>query len=62
MTRGLEVTLASPMAAYVLAICICLDNLSVAQNAGNIPNGSSQATFVKFRELAKTWLAKDGKA
>ncbi len=62
MTRGLEIALASPMAAHAPAIRICLDNLSVAQNAGKIPNGSSQATFVKFRELAKTWLAKDGKA
>lgn len=40
---------------------VCLDNLSIAQNAGKIPNGSSQATFVKFRELVKTWLAKEGK-
>ncbi len=61
MTRGLEIALESPMARHAPAIRICLDNLSVAQNAGKIPNGSSQATFVKFRELAKTWLAKEGK-
>ena len=61
MTRGLEIALESPMARHAPAICICLDNLSVAKNAGKIPNGSSQATFIKFRELAKLWLAKKGK-
>ena len=49
------------MARHAPAICICLDNLSVAKNLGKIPNGSSQATFIKFRELAKLWLAKEGK-
>ena len=44
------------MARHAPAIHICLD-----KNAGQIPNGSSQSTFIKFRELAKTWLAKEGK-
>ena len=61
MTRGLEIALESPMARHAPAICICLDNLSVAKNAGKIPNGSSQAALIKFRELAKSWLAKEGK-
>ena len=49
------------MARHAPAICMCLDNLSVVENAGKIPNGSSQATFIKFHELAKLWLAKEGK-
>ena len=51
----------APPRTIAPAIRIRLDNLSVAKNAGKIPNGSSQATFIKFRELAKLWLAKDGK-
>lgn len=61
MTQDLEVALVLPMAAHAPAICKCLDNLSVTENAGKISNGSSQATFVKFRKLTKTWLAKNGK-
>ena len=61
MTRSLEIALESPMAQHAPAIYIRLDNLSIAKNAGKIPNGSSQATFIKFRELAKLWLAKKRK-
>ena len=60
MTRGLGVALKAPMAQHASAIHICLDNFSVAKNAGKILEQSSQATFIKFRELAKTWLAKEG--
>ena len=61
MTCGFEITLDFLMARHALAIHICLDNLSVAKNAGKIPNVSNQATFTKSRELAKTCLAKEGK-
>ncbi len=54
MTRGLDAALKAPMAQHASAIHICLDNLSIAKNAGRSPDGSSQATFIKFRKLAKT--------
>ncbi len=28
----------------------------MAQNAGSVPNGSSQGTFQRFRDFAKGWL------
>lgn len=37
-------------------IYTCLDNLRVAQNAGQVANGSSQNTFKQFRDLAKGWI------
>ena len=37
-------------------IHICLDKLSVASNAGQIPKGSSQGVPKKFRNAAKIWL------
>lgn len=54
MIQGLKVILTLPMAAHIPVIYICLENLSVVQNVGKISNGFSQATFVKFRKLAKT--------
>ncbi len=51
--RGLEAAIARPMARLAPGIHICLDNLSVARNAGK---GSSQAAFKKFRDAAKGWL------
>lgn len=53
---GLEAAIASPMARLVPGIHICLDNLSVARNAGQTTKGSSQAAFKKFRDVAKIWL------
>lgn len=41
------------MARVVPGIHICLDNLSVARNAGQIPKGSSREIFKQFREAAK---------
>ena len=61
ITHSLEIALESPMAKHAPAICIYLDNLSVAKKVEKIPNESSQAKFIKFRELAKLWLAKKGK-
>lgn len=37
-------------------IHICTDNSSVAQKAGFIPNGSSQAGFAKFKKAAQQWI------
>lgn len=56
MLGRLEAAIASPMARLVLGIHICLDNLSVARNAGQTTKGSSQAAFKKFRDIAKIWL------
>lgn len=54
--RGLNAALKSPMARVSLGLHICLDNLSVARNAGLLPKGSSPETFRQFREAAKSWL------
>lgn len=56
MLEGLKEALKSSMARAALGIYICLDNLSIACNAGQIPKGSSQGVFKKFRDAAKTWL------
>ncbi len=50
---GLEAALTSPMVGQISEIHIFADNLSVAQKAGSIPNGYSQAWFARFKELAK---------
>ena len=42
----------------VLGIHICTDNLHIAKEAGSVPNGSSQAAFMRFREGVKSWLQK----
>ena len=56
MCGGLEAAISSPMARVASGIHICLDNLSVARDAGNTTKGSSQAAFKKFRDAAKGWL------
>ena len=53
---GLEAALTSPMITVAQGIHICLDNLSVAQAVGTNTKGSSQAAFLRFRELAGNWL------
>ena len=53
---GLEAALTSPMVGLISGIHICTDNLSVAQKAGSIPNGSSQARFARFKEAARHWV------
>lgn len=55
---GLEAALSSPMAELVAEIHICTDNLNIAKEAGSVPNGSSQAAFIRFREGVKSWLQK----
>ena len=37
-------------------IYICLDNLSIACNVGQIPKDLSQEVIKKFRDIVKTWL------
>ena len=56
LLKGLKEALKSPIARVAPGIHICLDNFSVACNAGRIPKGSSQGVFKKFRDAAKTWL------
>lgn len=56
MLGGLEAAIPSPMARLVPGIHICLDNLSVARNAGQTTKGSSQGAFKNFRDVAKIWL------
>lgn len=41
MTYSLKIALKSPIAYHMPAICICLDNFSVAKNVQKISNGSS---------------------
>lgn len=50
LCRGLEAeaALTSLMVGLISGIHICTDSLSVAQKAGSIPNGSSQAGFRKI--------------
>ena len=55
---NLEAAITSPMISAASAIHVCLDNLSVAQAAGSIPNGSSQGAFKRFRDIAKSWQDK----
>ena len=50
---GRDAALKSPMSPKLQ---ICLDNLSVARNAGLTPKGSSQEVFKRFREAARNWL------
>lgn len=45
---GLEAAITSSMVSAASAIHVCLDNLSVAQNAGSIPKGFSQGAFKRF--------------
>lgn len=47
-------SLTSPMVGLVPGINIFTDNLSVAQKAGSIPKGSSQAGFARFKEGSPT--------
>ena len=54
---GLEAVVTSPMIRAVSIIHICTDNLSVAQQAGTITNGSSQDGFRKFKQIAENWLS-----
>lgn len=54
--RGLEAALTSPMVEVSSGIHICTDNLNVAQKAGTIPKGSSQAGFARFKEAAQQWI------
>lgn len=56
LSGGLEAALTSPMVGQISGIHICTDNFSVAQIAGFIPNGSSQAGFARFKVIAKHWV------
>ena len=58
---GLEAALSSPMAGLVSEIHICTDNLNIAKEAVSVPNGSSQAVFISFREGVKSRLQKGKK-
>ena len=60
LCKRFETTPAIPETRGAPGIHICLDNLSVAREAGSVPNGSSQSTFERFRKCAKWWL-KSGK-
>ena len=53
---GLEAALSRPMVGLISGIHVCTDNLSIAQKAGSIPNGSSQAGFARFKEAAQSWI------
>lgn len=55
---GLEAAVTCPMSSAASAIHLCLDNLSLAQAAGSVPNGSSQNAFKRFRDIAKNWRDK----
>ncbi len=49
------------MAGLASEIHVCTDNLNIAKKAGSVPNGSSQASFIRFREGVKSWLQKGKK-
>ena len=46
------------MARLASAVHICTDNLNIAKEAGSVPNGSSQAALIRFREGVKSWRQK----
>lgn len=56
LCKRFETMLAIPEARGVPGIHICLDNLTVAQEVGSVPNGSSQSMFERFGKCAKWWL------
>lgn len=58
---GLEAAVTSPMAGAISSIHICTDSLSIAKQAGTIPNGSRQDGFRKFKQLTENWLSKGKK-
>ncbi len=58
---GLEVALSIPIAELALQIHDCTNNLNIAKKAGYLPNVSSQAAFIRFREGARSWLQKGKK-
>ena len=58
---GLEAALFGPIAGLASEIHVCTDNLNIAKEAGSVPNGSSQAAFIRFREGVKSWLQKGKK-
>lgn len=53
MLEGLEAAIASPIAKLAPGIHICLDNLSVARNAGQTTKWSCQAAFKKIQRCCK---------
>lgn len=56
MCKGFEAALTHPATRGAPGIHVCLDNPSVAQNAGSVTQGSSQSVFKRFRDNAKWWL------
>lgn len=54
--EGLRQVLKSVIARVVSGIHICLDNLKVAYNTGEISKSSNQSAFRQFKDLAKGWL------
>lgn len=42
-------------------IHICKDNLNIAKEAGSVPNNTSQAAFIRFREWIRSQLQKGQK-
>lgn len=59
LLEGLKGALDSAISRAVSRINICLDRLSVARNAGQVVNGSSQNAFRQFRDLARSWIQND---
>ena len=58
---GLEAAMSSPMAGLASEIHVCTDNLNIAKEARCVPNGSSQAAFIRFREEVKSGPQKEKK-
>lgn len=54
--QKVETFLAHPISQGAQGVHLCLDNLSVAQNARLVTQGSSQAVLKWFRKLAETWF------
>lgn len=49
------------MVGLASEIYICTNNLNIAKQAGFVPNGSSQAAFIRFKKGIKSWLQKEKK-
>lgn len=56
LCKGLETVLTIPQMQNIRRIYICLENLSMTQNAELVLNSSSRGKFQRFRDFAKKWL------
>ena len=54
---GLEAAVTRLTIGAVFSTHICMDNPNNTQQAGIIPNGSSQEGFRKFKQIAEIWLS-----